>query len=67
MSANPTCARVHTTPQKSQEAVVNDNGTLSNTFVWIKSGLPDRQWPTPASSIKLEQTGCMYKPHARSA
>jgi hypothetical protein len=63
MSANPTCARVHSTPQKSEEAIVNDNGTLRYTFVWIKSGLPDRQWPTPASSIKLEQSGCMYKPH----
>src|SRR5580704_4003369 len=61
MSANPACARVHTTPQKSEEALVNENGTLRYTFVWIKSGLPDRQWPTPATSVKLEQTGCMYK------
>src|ERR1017187_10324835 len=28
MSANPACARVHTTPQKSEEAVINDNGTV---------------------------------------
>src|SRR5580658_910955 len=63
MSANPICARAHTTAQKSEEAIVNDNGTLSNTFVWIKSGLPDRQWPTPTTSVKLEQSGCMYKPH----
>jgi hypothetical protein len=63
MSANPACARAHSTPQKSEEAMVNDNGTLRYTFVWIKSGLPDRQWPTPTTSVKLEQTGCMYKPH----
>ncbi|MGD0362900.1 MAG: hypothetical protein ABSC93_18635, partial [Bryobacteraceae bacterium] len=63
MSANPVCARVHTTPQKSEEAIVNDNGTLRNTFVWIKSGLPDKQWPVPSTPVELAQDGCMYKPH----
>jgi len=63
MDATPACARAHTTPQKSQEVVVNGNGTLSNVFVWVKAGLPDKQWPAPASSVKLEQKGCMYEPH----
>ncbi|HTQ54338.1 MAG TPA: carboxypeptidase regulatory-like domain-containing protein [Bryobacteraceae bacterium] len=63
MSANPACQRAHTTPQKSEEVVVNDNGTLRNAFVWIKSGLPDRQWPVPATPVELAQDGCMYKPH----
>ena len=63
MSANPVCARAHTTAQKSEEAIVNDNGTLRNTFVWIKSGLPDKQWPVPTTNVSLEQDGCMYKPH----
>jgi hypothetical protein len=63
MSANPVCARAHTTPQKSEEAIVNDNGTLRNTFVWIKAGLPDKQWPVPTTTVSLEQDGCMYKPH----
>src|SRR2546421_7733718 len=44
MDATPACARAHTTPQKSQEVVVNDNGTLRNVFVWVKAGLPDKQW-----------------------
>lgn len=63
MSANPICARAHSTAQKSEEAIVNDNGTLRNTFVWIKSGLPDKQWPVPTTPVSLEQDGCMYKPH----
>jgi len=41
MDATPACAKAHTTPQKSQEVVVNDNGTLRNTFVWVKAGLAD--------------------------
>src|SRR5205809_6856003 len=63
MDATPACARAHTTPQKSQEVVVNDNGTLRNVFVWVKSGLPDKQWSAPTGAIKLDQHGCMYEPH----
>ena len=63
MDATPACARAHSTPQKSQEVIVNGNGTLKNVFVWVKSGLPDKQWTPPAGAIKLEQKGCMYEPH----
>ncbi|MBM3774157.1 MAG: hypothetical protein FJW37_03255, partial [Acidobacteria bacterium] len=63
MSATPACARAHSSPVKSQEVVVNDNGTLRNAFVWIKSGLPDRQWEPTASAVRLDQEGCIYKPH----
>ena len=63
MDATPACARAHTTPQKSQEVLVNENGTLKNVFVWVKAGVPDKQWPVPPSAVKLEQKGCMYEPH----
>ena len=44
MSANPACARAHAgAPPKSEEVVVNANGTLKNVFVWVKAGVPDRQ------------------------
>jgi hypothetical protein len=62
MDATPACARAHTTPQKSQEVVVNDNGTLRNVFVWVKSGVPDKQWPV-TGAVRLDQKGCMYEPH----
>src|ERR1017187_8300997 len=40
MSANPACERAHKgAVQKSEEVVVNPNGTLKNVFVWVKSGL----------------------------
>ncbi len=63
MDATPACARAHTTPQKSQEVMVNENGTLKNVFVWVKAGVPDKQWPAPGAAVKLEQKGCMYEPH----
>ena len=64
MSANPVCTRAHaSSPQKSEEVIVNDNGTLKNAFVWIKAGLPDKNWQVPTNAIELDQSGCMYKPH----
>src|SRR5579863_9504159 len=39
MSANPKCALAHAgSPPKSEEVVVNSNGTLKNVFVWVKTG-----------------------------
>ncbi len=63
MSANPACQRAHPTPQKSETAVLNANGTLRYTFVWIKSGLPTKQWPVPTAHAEIDQKGCMYTPH----
>jgi len=65
MSANPACERAHKgSGQKSEEVVVNGNGTLKYAFVWVKSGLPaGTRWAVPAAAVRLDQNGCMYKPH----
>ena len=64
MSAVPACMNAHKTPAKSEEVVVNDNGTLKNAFVWVKGGLPgDKTWAVPTTAVELSQTGCMYSPH----
>ena len=63
MSANPACEHAHTTPVKSEEVVVNPNGTLKYAFVWIKSGLPDQNWAVSTTPVMLDQHGCMYSPH----
>lgn len=63
MEATPACQKAHTTPQKSEEVVLNDNGTLRYVFVWVKAGLADRQWPGASGAVALAQEGCIYKPH----
>jgi hypothetical protein len=63
MDATPACARMHSGPIYSEEVVVNSNGTLKNVLVWIKAGLPERRWPVPSTSVKLDQMGCIYRPH----
>src|SRR6476660_954396 len=62
MDATPACARAHTTPQKSQEVDVNENGTLRNFFVWVQTGRPDKQCPKP-EKVRLDQKVCMDEPH----
>lgn len=63
-SSNPTCQREHHGKSvRSEAVVVNDNGTLRNTFVWIKSGLPKARWEAPAATVQLDQDGCVYHPH----
>lgn len=63
MASNPNCERQHPTPQKAETVVVNPNGTLKYTFVWIKDGLPKARWNPPAEAAQLAQTGCVYGPH----
>jgi len=64
MSATPFCEKAHAgTPVKSEEVIVNGNGTLKNAFVWVKSGLPDKNWQVPTSAVTIDQHGCMYQPH----
>ena len=63
MSPNPACERLNKKPRRAEEVIVNANGTLKNTFVWIKSGLPDAHWDPPAEFAKLDQEGCVYEPH----
>ena len=63
MSANPMCERQHHAPQKSEQAIVNADGTLRNTFVWISDGLPNARWAPPPNPVKLDQNGCVYRPH----
>jgi plastocyanin len=63
MSANPQCERLSKHSRRAEEVVVNSNGTLRNTFVRIKTGLPDAHWEAPAELAKLDQEGCVYQPH----
>lgn len=63
-SSNPQCERAHLNKQVREETVVvNANGTLRNTLVWLKSGVPQRRWEMPFASATLAQNGCVYQPH----
>jgi hypothetical protein len=46
-----------------ERVIVNDNKTLRNVVVAIKSGLPKGRWPVPSDPVEIDQQGCMYTPH----
>lgn len=63
MGAEPACASAYTEGPFTQNVVVNDNGTLANVFVYVKSGLEDMNFPAPSEPVLLDQQNCRYVPH----
>ncbi len=62
MNADPYCAG---TGEKvvDEDVLVNPNGTLKNVFVYVKSGLEGKTFPTPTTPVEMDQSSCHYKPH----
>jgi len=63
MDADPQCLLQHQGAVLAQEVVVNANGTLKNVFVYVKTGLEGKTFPSPSAAAKLDQHGCLYEPH----
>jgi len=62
--ADPKCAEMHADdPLKTEDVVVNENGTLKNVFVYVKSGLEGKTYEPPKTPVELDQKGCHYVPH----
>jgi plastocyanin len=61
--ADPQCAAMHAdAPLKSEEVIVNANGTLKNVLVYVKNA-PPGNYEKPSTPIVLDQKGCQYHPH----
>lgn len=67
MTADPECEKKHSTPPVSDALVLGDNRTMANVFVRVKSGLPEKQYPTPTEPVIIKQHGCIYTPHVVGA
>jgi plastocyanin len=63
MDADPICASKHTEKVLPEVLVLGDGQTLGNIFVYVKSGLPEKTYPTPTDPVVIDQKGCMYSPH----
>ena len=62
MSGDPACAEAHHGAAYDESVVVNPNGTLSNAFVYIKSGLEGKTFEVPTSPVTIDQRGCWFHP-----
>lgn len=63
MSADPTCEAFYDEPLRTEDVVVNDDGSLRNVFVYVKEGLEGKTYAPPAEAVRLNQHGCHYTPH----
>ena len=63
MEAEPDCQTQYPGGAFTETAVVNDNGTLQNVFVYVKDGLGNLVFPVPQEAVVLDQKGCRYHPH----
>jgi hypothetical protein len=63
MSQSSACVQANPTPVTPPTVVVGDHGTLANVVVYVKSGLGDYRYNTPADTVILGQKNCMYEPH----
>jgi hypothetical protein len=62
MGTEPTCAAKYPNGAMSEEVVVGGDGGLDNVFIYVKEGLDGVQFPTPASEVVMDQSGCRYIP-----
>jgi hypothetical protein len=63
---DPICGKIHPT-KKTRLYVVDSNGGLADTFVYVKSGLTGKTFPVPSESVLIDQKGCEYDPYVSGA
>lgn len=62
MSEDPACEEAHKKGAYDGPVAVNSNGTLANTFVYIKSGLEGKTFEPAAAPAVIDQNGCWFQP-----
>jgi plastocyanin len=64
MASVPNCAKLHSTPAKTQDVVTGEDGTLENVVVYLRGDFAEYSFDIPQAPAALDQNGCMYMPHA---
>jgi len=62
MSADAFCNKAHADKVLDESMVVNDDRTIRNVFIYVKSGLSGSFTPPQAPAV-INQSGCVYQPH----
>src|SRR6266487_6359266 len=63
MNADPKCKEMNKGDVYTEAIVANGNHTLKNVFIYVKTGLEGKSFPTPTTSATIDQHGCHYIPH----
>lgn len=62
MNGDPYCLRNNQNPL-TEEVIVNEDGTLKNVVVFVRSGLGRRRFAKPTEPVVLDQNRCRFEPH----
>ena len=62
LEGDAVCERAHK-DGATFETYTGENGGLGNVFVYVKDGLGQYYFDVPSEPVRLDQSGCMYKPH----
>jgi hypothetical protein len=62
MSEDPACVEAHHGKAYDESLVTGHGGTLANAFIYIKSGLEGKNFPTPSEPVVIDQNGCWFHP-----
>lgn len=63
MDTDPQCALIHPVGHRSEEVVVNADGTLMNVFIYVKDGLAGQKYEAPKTPVVFNQLSCRFEPH----
>ncbi|MFN2571516.1 MAG: carboxypeptidase regulatory-like domain-containing protein [Gemmatimonadales bacterium] len=64
MSEEAACKSKYATTPTEENVMAGAANSLSNVFVYVKSGVPAGQtFTAPATPVLLDQNGCRYHPH----
>lgn len=62
MESEADCQKLHSGQVLDPGFLPNANGTLSNVFVYVKTGLEGKKFEPATVPVKFDQKGCMFAP-----
>lgn len=67
ITKDPNCGPQHSGPVMTRNYLVGANNGLANVFVYVKSGLEGKNFPSLATPAMIDQKGCLYEPYVSGA
>lgn len=63
MDQDPECKKLYKDGRReNQLVVINPDGTLANTFIYLKSGFEGKTFEPPTTPVRIDQKGCWFQP-----
>lgn len=63
MASDAGCQQAHGgKPVYDESVVIGPNGGVANVFVYVKTGLEDKNFEVPKETVTLDQHGCLFVP-----